>query len=93
MNPRALKNNGELFEYLVRLGEKLQKCQSRELAELINNAGRFAVGSASEFMHEAELALERVKKESPKGLTGGDLRDADAVLAQIKEAFRKIGGA
>jgi hypothetical protein len=93
MNPMALQNNEDLFEYLVQLGARLETCQHPELAEIVNQPSRFASGSASEFMHEAQLALERVRKDHPKGLSNSDLQDVEVVLAQIKEAFRKIGGA
>lgn len=90
---RKLQNNEDLLEYLVHLGENLQKRQHIELAEIVNQSSRFANGSASEFMHEAQLALERVSKDHSKGLSNSELQDIEVVLAQIKEAFRKIGGA
>jgi len=92
MNPRTLKDNNELYEYLVQLVGNLERGQYYDLAEIVNHASRFASGSASEFMHEAQLALERVKKEQPK-LSSSENQDVDAVLSQIKESFRKIGGA
>ena len=93
MNPRALQNNEELFEYLIQLRSSLEMYQHHELAEIVNQASRFISGSASEFMHEAQLALKRVRKEQPKELSNSEIQDLDAVLNQIKETFRMIGGA
>jgi hypothetical protein len=93
MNPRALQNNQDLLEYLIQLGRKLQAWQHPELAESVSQASRFASGSASEFMHEAQLALERLRKDPPRELSSSELQDLEAVLAQVEDAFQKIGGA
>ena len=45
MNPRALQNNGELFEYLLKLAANLERYQHNELAEIVNQASRFASGA------------------------------------------------
>lgn len=93
MNPRALQNNEDLFEYLVQLGESLQAHKRSSLAENVNQASRFASGSASEFMHEAQLALTLVKENQPEYLSVDEMKDLEGVIAQIREAFQKIGGA
>jgi hypothetical protein len=93
MNPKQLQNNSELFEYLVGLSKDLQSAKHDALAAEIITASRFAVGSASEFLHETQIALEKVARERPAGLSLGQMQDVEAVIHQIKEAFRKIGGA
>ena len=93
MNPKALQNNEELFLYLIQLAENLNRCKQAKLSEAILKASRFASGSASEFMHEAQQALEGVEKVSPKGLSNEELEDIDDVINQIKKAFKDIGGA
>jgi hypothetical protein len=93
MNPTTLKDNGELYEYLVQLAQELRERDCPLLAEELGNASRFASGSASEFLHEAQLALTHVARERPKELSSSQLEDVDAVIAQIKGAFQKIGGA
>ncbi|MDP3848896.1 MAG: hypothetical protein Q8Q59_00205 [Luteolibacter sp.] len=93
MNPRALQNNEDLFEYLVQLGESLQIHKKSALAEIVNQASRFASGSASEFMHEAQVALDLVKKDRPEYLSADEMKYLNDVIAQIQEAFQKIGGA
>ena len=93
MNPKELQNNSELFEYLAQLAKYLKNGGHPELAKAVNQAMQFASGSSSEFMHEAYLTLERVWTEQPKGLSTNQLQDVMAVLTQIKNAFRRIGGA
>jgi len=93
MNPRALQTNEEVFEYLVQLGSRLEEVGNNALAEVVIQSSRFASGSASEFFNEAELAVQQVVKQRPVELSESELKDAEAVLAQIKEAFLKIGGA
>ena len=93
MNPRSLQNNEEVFEYLVQLGDNLQKYDHHELAEKVTHASRFVSGSASEFLHEAQLVLQQIANESDTGLSHSEMGDLKAVLTQINEAFLKIGGA
>ncbi len=93
MNPQALKNNQELYDYLVRLSRNLHQQGALELAKATEHAARFASGSASEFLHEAELVLLRVKQEHREATSGSEASDVESVLEQIREAFRKIGGA
>jgi len=93
MNPRTLQNNEDLFQYLVELGGILQKHEKTALAEIVNQASRFASGSASEFMHEAQVALELVKRDQPEYLSTNQIGDLEEVISQIRMAFQKIGGA
>ena len=93
MMTKILKDNNELYGYLVQTARCLQEGEHFELAESLFQASRFVSGSPSEFFHEAQLALERVSKEQPQSLSSSQLQDVEAVRAQIKEAFRRIGGA
>jgi hypothetical protein len=93
MNPRSLKNNSELLEYLFQLKQHLEVNQYTALAEEINQATLFANGSATEFLHETQLALEHLTKERPRNFSKEQLKDAEFVILQIKSAFQKIGGA
>jgi hypothetical protein len=93
MTTKVLKDNSELYGYLVQTARYLQEGEHSELAEFLFQASRFANGSPSEFLHEAQLALERVSKEQPQSLSLSQLQDVEAVRAQIREAFRRIGGA
>ena len=93
MNPKTLQSNEEVFEYLINLGVKLQKIGQIALADVVTQSSRFASGSASEFFHVAQLALQQVVNKRPAKLSDSELEDVESVLAQIKEAFRRIGGA
>lgn len=93
MDPRELQNNEELVEYLAHLGEILKKSGRPKLMATIIRASRFGVGSASEFLHEVQLALESVERDLPSALSDGDLQDVIAVRRQVQGAFRSIGGA
>ncbi|MES2995959.1 MAG: hypothetical protein V4733_04025 [Verrucomicrobiota bacterium] len=44
-------------------------------------------------MHESQAALELVKKDQPEYLSIDEIKDLEAVITQIREAFQKIGGA
>jgi hypothetical protein len=90
MNPYILKNNSEFLEYLVRTAQVLRSNNHVELAEELERAGLFANGSPSEFLHEAQTALQSVTSAKPAGI---ELGEVHAVISQIKEAFRKVGGA
>jgi len=93
MNPRTLKSNQELSEYLVRLSGDLHHKGATDLANAAQYAARFATGSASEFLHEAQLALSRVQEQHGGALSAAEASDIQRVLTQIREAFRKVGGA
>ena len=90
---KILKNNNELYEFLIAMAHDFQQSQNNEFAELVTQASRFASGSPSEFLHEAQVVLERIVNERPQSLSQSRLQDVQSVLGQIREAFRKIGGA
>ena len=58
MDPRNMKSNEDLYEYLCWLAEKVRKHGQEELADRIAAASHFASGSPSEFLHEADCALK-----------------------------------
>lgn len=93
MNSKNLLSNQELFQYLVALGNRLKASNQLGLADAVLTASRFASGSASEFMHEAQLALIEVAKSRLVPLTAEERSEIESVIAQIREAFRKIGDA
>ena len=93
MNPRALRDNTELSEYLARLAATLDARSRPELAEQVAYANRFSTGSPSEFLHEVQFCLKLVRDKGFLALTTGELQNVDAVLCQIEAAFRGIGGA
>lgn len=93
MNRKPLQSNQDLLDYLLNLASNLENHGSDHLAEIAFRASRFATGSASEFLHEAQLALEQVKAEQPDHLAPGDFEDIDSALSEISAAFDRTGGA
>jgi hypothetical protein len=93
MNPRKLENNQELAVYLVQLGDRLRQMGEVDLSAGVLAARRFLGGSASEFLNEAQVALEAVKSRSPALLGKDEISDLASVIEQIEESFRRIGGA
>jgi len=90
MNQQLLKDNFDLYQFLCKLAQELRRTDHVELAENIETASLFANGSPSEFLHEAQVTLEQVERARPEQI---DITQIRFVIAQIKEAFRKIGGA
>jgi hypothetical protein len=93
MNPRALKSNEGLATYLARVGADLRNAGAHGLAEDLERARRFASGSPSEFLHQAELALTSVCDNHKGTLNSEAAMEMLAVLTQIRAAFSKVGGA
>lgn len=88
-----LKNNEDLYEFLLGFAEELQARGEAQLAKEVIFASRFANGSASEFLHEAHHVLTKIEQSSPAALTPEESRNLKDVIMQIDEAFRTIGGA
>ena len=88
-----LRDNSELSQYLERLAATLIVAGQTQLATQVRTASRFSAGSASEFLHEAQLALVAVSTLGRDFLSAEQNEELVGVLAQIDEAFRCIGGA
>jgi hypothetical protein len=93
MDPIKLNSNYELLEYLNYLSEQLKDRGQNTLAEDVINATFFATGSASEFLHEAQEVLLKITNTRPTALPIEILQEIELVIIQIKESFRRIGGA
>lgn len=93
MNPHQLQNDKELFDYLLWLSGELKSKGDAELAEEVRIASRFASGSPSEFLHEAQAVLKKVRTNCASVLSETQLADAASVIGQIETAFKKVGGA
>jgi hypothetical protein len=93
MNPTQLKNNDELLDYLLRLSGELSSEGEAKLAEEVKIAGRFASGSPSEFLYEAQEVLEKVRINCASTLNEIQLAGIARVIQQIETAFQKVGGA
>lgn len=90
---RAIDNNEDLYEFLLRLAEELQAHGEAQLAKEVIFASRFASGSASEFLHEAHHVLTKIEQCRPAILTPKESRNLKDGITQIDQAFRTIGGA
>src|ERR1043166_8265829 len=90
---RTFQNDKELFDYLVWLSGELKSKDKSELAEEVRIASRFASGSPSEFLHEAQTVLKKVKANCISVLSETQLADAASAIEQIESAFKKVGGA
>lgn len=93
MNIRRLKNNQELFDYLVWLTGELKSKGQPELSEEVRHASRFASGSPSEFLDETQEVLKRVQDQCIAVLSETQLADVASVIEQIERGFDKVGGA
>lgn len=93
MNPLILTSNAQLFAYLRDLENELRNSHEIEAAEAILLASKFASGSPSEFLHESQLALQKVQSTCARRLTAIQLAKVTSVIEQIEEAFRSVGGA
>ena len=93
MTMPALRDNSQLLEYLNSLAVRLHSAGNTEVASDVETAARFALGSPSEFLDEAQRALTNVRSQCPAILNATDVADLDMVLQQIRTAFDRVGGA
>ena len=88
----TLTSNTQLFSYLRDLAEELHHCNETDAAETVLLASRFASGSTSEFLHESQLALKKVRSTCDGKLMPSRLEKITSVIEQIEDAFRSVGG-
>jgi hypothetical protein len=92
MDRHKPRTNSELFDYLRWLADTLASGGCPKLADEVRIASRFAAGSPSEFLHEAQTALKRVMSgDTP--LTQAQLADVADAVEEIEGAFKTVGGA
>ncbi len=93
MNIQRIANNEDLAQYLLQLGAELHSHGCIDVAEDVHRASRFAGGSSSEFLYEAEEALKKVAGSCADVLPQIEIAQVVRVLKQIREAFDQVGGA
>jgi hypothetical protein len=93
MTAPLLQNNEELFNYLVALSDHLRSRGQIELAKVVKTASRFAFGSQSEFLSEAQDALKKVRSGNSNVLDQEQISEIRSIIHQIQVAFIKVGGA
>ena len=93
MNARKLTSNSYLALYLDKLSSRLHCLDEFALADNVAMARRFAGGSASEFLHEAQVALTKVSESSCDKRDDEEKSEIATIIQQIADAFREVGGA
>lgn len=93
MTARPLTSTEDLFVYLIALADEISAQKEHGAAEALRQASRFASGSPSEFLHEAQVALRAVKTHHAAKLTKTQIENIDAAVDQIESAFFDVGGA
>jgi hypothetical protein len=84
-----LKNNQELFDYLVRLASTLAARGQLELSRAVLAASHTAATiPITEFLGESRIALRQVEKEK-LALSADEQSDLLDVLRQLDEAFSR----
>jgi hypothetical protein len=92
MSVGKLKDNEELYSYLVSLAEKLVSHGAGPLADEVKRASLFITGSSSEFLHEARLVLKRILTTKNISFTADEIEEMKRVLDQIQSALNEVGG-
>jgi hypothetical protein len=82
-----LKNNEQLYDYLLSMIAKLNARGAAELSRVVMDASRHAAAvPKTEFLGESRVALKRVKEEQIV-LTQEELSELGDVVRQLDEAF------
>ena len=87
-----LASNSALYQYLEHLAAECHLVGLETLADRLRLANRFSIGSSTEFLDEAQKALELVLREAPNHLSSLKLADVRSAINQIKQAFDQVGG-
>jgi hypothetical protein len=88
-----VNSNVDLGNYLARLADILVTTGEADLAENVRHARRFAIGSASEFLHEARVALANVHANASHILSPSQNDEVVNAIRKIDDAFKDVGGA
>jgi len=81
----------ELCSVLQRVEAELRQASDEATADTVATAQKFAIGSPSEFLGEARIALQSVLA-SPVRVSDGTREAIERVIKEINEAFRRVGG-
>jgi hypothetical protein len=87
------KRKAEMLSFITSLAKRLRENGQASLADGLTEAGQFAWGSNSEFLHEVQMALKKVQLGFHSCLDAKDMSEIEAAISQIEEAFRSVGGA
>lgn len=92
MKYNDIKDNNDLFKYLLYLHEELKNNGCLQLAEEVRVASRFISGSATEFLHESQSVLKKIVYEN-NCLVETEYAQVLNVIEIIDDAFKSVGGA
>ncbi|MBV9825350.1 MAG: hypothetical protein JO001_06725 [Alphaproteobacteria bacterium] len=84
-----LSSNQELYDYLVRLAQRLKERRATELSEAITGASRQAASTSAEFLGESKIALQRALAEGKAVLDTSEQADLEDVLRQLTAAINR----
>ncbi|MBK8574201.1 MAG: hypothetical protein IPN90_00460 [Elusimicrobia bacterium] len=87
-----INNNKDLKLFLDKLSHQLADGGENESASLLSDASQNYIGSSSEFLGEARIALSKILSKNSSGLTENDKNDLRGVIQSIDIAFRKSNG-
>lgn len=90
---RNLKNNDELYRYLLSLADELKHLGKSHASFGAALASQYAFGSPSECLHEAMRALASIQADCKDVLTETQLASLESVIEQLRVAFQRVGGA
>lgn len=82
-----LRNNRELYDYMVLLGSVLKDRGATSLGDAVEFACGQATSASTEFLGESRIALKRVAAEENGVLTDSQRAELFEVLRQIEDAF------
>ena len=93
MSSIKLESYDDLHQYLVGLSKEFENRGRKEIADEVYHVSQFAFGSPTEFLGESRILLSSLVAQCSDLLFEHQTDDLKAVLVQIEDAFRKIGGA
>jgi LPS O-antigen subunit length determinant protein (WzzB/FepE family) len=84
---KSLRDNRELYDYLLSLTSVLRQRGREVLSERVAFASAQASGLSTEFLGESRIALRQVWKEEDHVLTEEERAELSDVLRQLDEAL------
>jgi len=89
---KKLKDNRQLYYYLIDIGAKLTERGAADLGQAALAASRLAwTFPQTEFLGESRIALSRIQGEHSIPLNEEERLDLDAIVQQLNSAFADRG--
>jgi hypothetical protein len=93
MNPPDYKRTDGFYVYLNELSDELKNRDKWDLGEELFQANLFCGGSSSEWLHEVQVVLKKIRNDCTSVLSASELSDVSTAIDQVDLAFKKVGGA